>query len=178
MIDEAAKTVRTSNGKASLILHSLTGGDEIKAYGGKDQDFWISAKNVNLPHPSGNPSWHWGHLEISPAAGNKSDLLMHVLTVADGEPVSVPAVSAIRGEGVQGARRGDICAVFTTGTSAEKNAVSFTAEGGKTRYFVGGLAAGSWKVSVNGTVVAEKSVSYESGLLVFEAEGGRVSVTR
>ena len=171
-------TVRTSNGRASLILHSLAGADTICAYGGKDREFWISAKNVNLPHPSGNPGWHWGHLEISPAPGNKSDLLMNVLTVADGNGADAPAVSLIRGEDVQGARHGDICAVFTTGTSAEKNAVSFTAEGGKTRYFVGGLAAGSWKVSVNGTVVAEKSVSYESGLLVFEAEGGRVSVTR
>ncbi|MBE6561779.1 MAG: hypothetical protein E7662_11715 [Ruminococcaceae bacterium] len=178
VIDETAKTVRTTNGKASLFLRSIAGGDEIKAFGGKDQDFWISAKNVNLPHPSGDPSWHWGHLEISPAAGSKSDLLMHVLTVADGQPDTAPAAEAIRGDGVQGVRQGNICAVFTTGTSAEKKEVSFTAAGGSNRFFIGGLAAGTWKICVNGTELSTKTVSRESGMLVFEAAGGRVTVTR
>ena len=61
--------------------------------------------------------------------------------------------------------------------SVEKIALSFTTEGeGTLHYYVSGVAAGSWTVRV-GSHTQTVTVTEESGLLVFSAPAGTVTLT-
>ena len=179
----SGNTVTVTNGGGKLVNTSLLGGDEIVPLGGKDaagnrQNFLINGVQCNDPDGSNN---EWGRVEISPAVGSKSDLLLNVLYVTDKTqtktltPVHIASDNSL----LQGASVAGITAMFGTDREKITAPCSFTVSGSDTMtYYIGGLAAGTWDVMLDGRKITSVSVSAEESLISFRAGCGTVSITR
>ncbi|MBE6611544.1 MAG: hypothetical protein E7632_03530 [Ruminococcaceae bacterium] len=178
VIDAGKRQVYFDNGKATLFLHSVAGGDSIRAYGGPGKTFWHVQHGENNTDPTELDGPHWGRVEISPKPGRKSDCMMNVLTVADGVTDTCLPVRGITGDGVQGASVGGICAVFATDTAPVGGRISFALAESEARCFAAGLAAGTWTVTVNGQPIGRAEATETGGLLIFRAPAGRIELIK
>ncbi len=170
-------------GSGMLVNTSLIGGDEIVPVGGTNaagnpQNFLINGVQCN--DPDGKTD-EWGRVEISPAPGNKSDLLLNVMYVTDLSqtkkltPVRVTSDNAL----LEGSSVAGITAMFSTAREKITASCTFNTSGsGEMTYYIGGLAAGTWTVTVNGKEIASTAVSEEEAMLTFRAEAGSVSIER
>jgi len=102
-----------------------------------------------------------------------------VMYVTDaGQKKSAPDIEHIKSEGVEGSTFGNVAAVFMTSRERLATEISFEVEGkGDMRYFVSGVAAGEWNISVDGKDCGTASATEEGGLLVFTAPAGEVTIT-
>ncbi|MBE6561198.1 MAG: DUF4962 domain-containing protein [Ruminococcaceae bacterium] len=179
----SGNTVTITNGGGKLVNTSLLGGDEIVPLGGKDaagnpQNFLINGVQCN--DPDGKTD-EWGRVEISPAVGSKSDLLLNVLYVTDKTqtktltPVHIASDNSL----LQGASVAGITAMFGTDREKITAPCTFTVSGSDTMtYYIGGLAAGTWDIMLDGRKITSVSVSAEESLITFRAGCGTVSITR
>ena len=105
---------------------------------------------------------------------------MNVLYVTDkGQTNEAPAITRISSTGVEGAIFGNIAAVFMTSRNEVYNKASFGTSGeGSLSYYVSGLSAGEWTITVNGTGYGSAIVTEEGGLLTFTAPAGAVSLAK
>jgi hypothetical protein len=79
---------------------------------------------------------------------------------------------------VEGSTFGNLAAVFMTSRERADSAVSFTAKGdGEMKYYISGVTAGEWTISVNGKDCGKASATAEGGLLVFTAPAGSVVIS-
>ena len=174
-VDKENGVVTVDNGDGKLVLTSLLGGDEFKAYGrtsvngevgpGIDGDgserFWLSGQNKNVA-PGGASSIGdkandlsvlWGHVEISANTGNYSNSLVNVLYVADSGTTVTATPTLVQGEYLTGATFKNSTSVFLTDPMHSSDPLSFTVapqEGVKEMtYYIGGLSEGHWKVYIN-----------------------------
>ena len=141
---------------------------------------------------------HWGRVEIVSTRQNREATFMNVLYVTDkGNDNRVEVRSVTLASGAEGAIFNEkIAAIFATDRNGAKEEISFTASGGsQIDYYVSGLAAGEWKVTVDGedcgtyTVSEFTKATYdkdtylatskdsEGGLLTFTASDGKVVIT-
>ncbi len=182
-IDSETGVTTVDNGAGKLVLHPLLGCGSIHAYGGDsatDPDrYWISTQNKNLAAHH-NPTC-WGKVEIQTEAGNQKDALLNVLYVTDSDNDASLDVQLLRGEGYDGAVAGNHVAIFAFGedqVAHSKQTIRFTTEGSEAiNYYIGGLAAGTWNVTVGTTDLGPINVKQGEHMLVFSAQAGAVTIT-
>ena len=181
-------TVITENGEGRLVLTCLTNGVAIEGVGGrvyksngqydpdKSTNYLVNGKQ--LISNSKKDDGHWGRIEIS-LTGSAHNTFMNVIYVTDkGQSKDAPVITAIKADGVEGSTFGNVAAVFMTSRERVGTAVSFTASGdGEMKYYISGVSAGAWKISVGGKDCGTATATEEGGLLVFTAPSGSVTLT-
>ena len=182
----SGNTVTISNGEGKLVLTCLAGSSRIDSLGGRvyDASGKYDAKTssnylvngVQLYDSTLKDDEAWGRVEIVSTA--KATKMMNVIYVTDaGQTKTAPAISSISGTNVQGGVFGNVAAVFMTSRTRVTTAQSFTVSGsGTMEYYVSGVAAGTWTVSVGGTTKTVTATE-DGGLLVFTAPAGTVTIT-
>ncbi len=197
VIDSVNKTVTITNGEGKLILKNILGGDTFTGRGGTDENgnrlnyqvnngsensyVQLSFYGRNYPTndtPSDGTSW--GRVEISPAKGNETDIMLNVMYVADNSAqIDTNATNLkayqIGKDGVllEGATAGDVTALFATSQTKLSEGFNFTANGsGMMKYYIGGLYRGTWNVYADGVKLGNVYSTNESGMVTFEAPAG------
>ncbi len=176
-IDTENKTVTIVNG-GKLVLQNLAGGDHIDGYGGAGSEFYISGSGKNLSCNDGSTDGMWGHVEISPDTGSKSNLLFNVLYVTDTDKTGVVKATKIETDTAVGAQILDLVTVFKKDKKYDSRKEIFTVSGDKTlTYRIAGLAAGTWNVTVGSDSLGDFTVKEGEGILTFNAPAGTVVLT-
>ncbi len=186
-INTTNMTAIVDNGTGgSMVLKNLYGGASIAKYGASDptgdQRYWISTQNKNVPSGSSSKV-SWGKVEIRAAVGNRSDVMVNVVYVTDSANKSnMLATELLTGTNYYGARAAGQTAIFAFGTDGKsyaRSAITFTATGSGTQdYYIGGLAAGTWQVSIGGQNLGNMTVADGEHVLVFPSNlTGTVTVT-
>ena len=186
----SGNTVITENDGGRLVLTSLSDSVTINKVGGRNAKYGegFSAKdssnyliNGNQLCPKSNTvdDGHWGRVEIVWSENSKNAKFMNVLYVTDaGQTKTAPAITEISGTGVEGGAFGDVVAIFATSRNESDTTISATVSGsGTMKYYVSGVAAGNWSISVNGTSYGIATATEEGGLLTFEAPAGELLLT-
>ena len=177
----SGKTVTEVNGGGKLVLQNVIGNNvTIKGVGGAGKNYWVNnngADNyVQLNNGKNRDDEYWGRVEISPATGKKTDRLLNVMYVCDADKSPDLTATAIETNEVNGAVIGNTAAVFVSSSSRRTESFTFTAPGsGTLNYYVSGVKAGSWVLSVGGTT-KKLTATEDGGFLTFTAPAG-VSVT-
>jgi hypothetical protein len=186
-IDEKEQTVITENGEGRLVLTCLTDDVTIEGVGGRvykngkydpinSKNYLINGKQmVTLTQKDDG---HWGRIEIS-LTGAVDHTFMNTMYVTDaGQTKSAPDIKHIKSEGVEGSTFGDVAAVFMTSRERVSSAVSFSVKGsGDMKYYVSGVAAGKWSISVGGKDYGTVTATEEGGFLNFTAPAGELKIT-
>jgi len=185
-------------GTGKLVLTSLQGNDGgIKAYGRTSKNgvvgggdgserFYISNRAINLA-PAGAGSLSstatdlaemWGHVEISANTDTTEDLLMNVIYVTDSGNTVSATPTLVSGTNVIGATFMNYTSVFVSDPAKVSQTLSFTSTGtGTQTYYVGGLAAGKWQVSIGGQSIGAYDVTADGRMLTFDGAVGAVTLT-
>ena len=168
------KTVSAVFGGGRLVLQSIVGGDDIIKIGGEGNNYNLDGEQ--LPTRGGEDDGYWGRVEISPTVGHKTDTLLNVLYATDADNGTISEAKRIDGDGITGALIESTCAVFCEEHGA-RTPISFKIPGdGKLTYYVSGVGAGAWRVSVGDTSLTVTAIE-GSGLITFVAPRGTVSIT-
>ncbi|MBE6533383.1 MAG: hypothetical protein E7678_00205 [Ruminococcaceae bacterium] len=150
----------------------------------------------NYPTGTTYDTGSWGRVEITATNASKSSKMLNAMYVTDATNTNTYSMKSITNVSSLQSSQGDfegavfegkIAAVFAkkdvtgarTGTVSymNKGAHSFTTEGnGTISYYVDGMEAGNWNVTVNGESVGTVKSSY--GLLTFDAPAGEVVLTK
>ena len=175
-------TVSFDNGKGKLVLNSLKGADSIRSYGG-DQIFYLPEANKTLnPTYATSTGDMWGRVEIRPNVGSKTNYLMNVIYVTDVETTEVLTPTLVETSTLIGAVALDQTAVFMKTKTYESSTVTFAATtygSVKMNYYVGGLATGTWDVSIGGVSVGSFAVDNTTHFVTFASNAtGTVTMTR
>ncbi len=189
-------TVTVDNGEGKLVLTSLLGNDEIKAYGRTSVDgvvgdgdgserFYLSNAGENLL-PGGatmigdknsDLSVVWGHVEISPESTQKTNQLMNVLYVSDSGTVVSATPTLLESDYMTGATFKNHTVMFVNNADYSSDTQTFVTTGeGTMKYYIGGLYEGTWKVTVNGEEIGEYDATSDGRMIAFEAPTGTVVV--
>lgn len=200
-IDTVNKTVVTENGGGRLVLTCLSSNVSIKGVGGRTYgpnnklddsasgNYYINGYGqVPINYDDGT----WGRVEISNTNSAKSTKLFNAMYVTDAgnttyyetKPITNVSTNSLSGGDVEGGVfNKSVAAAFVKRNLTKSNrltgTVSFTTEGNSSMsYYVDGLAAGTWKVTVGGKTIGRYTVSANSGLLTFSAPAGNVTITK
>ncbi len=189
-------TVTVDNGEGKLVLTSLLGNDEIKAYGRNSKDgvvgggngeerFYLSNAGYNLI-PEGATSIGdknsdlsvvWGHVEISPESTQRTNQLMNVLYVSDSGTTVSATPTLLESDYMTGATFKNHTVMFVNNADYSSDTQTFVTTGeGTMKYYIGGLYDGTWKVTVNGEDIGEYEATSEGKMIAFEAPTGTVVV--
>ena len=182
----SGNTVTINNGLGKLVLTCLTDYARIDQIGGRGtvDGKYSSAQSMNYcvngvqlyDTDMERDDGCWGRVEI--VSTSKATKMVNVMYVTDaGQVNAAPAISHITGTGVEGGVFGNVAAVFMTSRERVTAAQSFTVSGsGEMEYYVSGVAAGNWTISVGGTTKTVTATE-DGGLLVFTAPAGTVTIT-
>ena len=168
----SGKTVTVQKDGAKLVLQSVLGGDNITSLGGANKNYLVNG--VQKVPSRGSDDGYWGRVEISPNTGNQTDQLLNVMYVCDSgkTPANVTA-TAISTDDVKGAAIGNVAAVFVTSATRRSTAFSFSVtRTGEVTYYVSGVRAGKWTVSIGSSFSETVTATPDGGLLVFTAPAG------
>ena len=192
VIDSTKKTVTTENGDGKLVLTCLTtpasGSIIFKGVGGrnsgkydasKSQNYMVNNKQV-VPNDNSRDDGHWGRVEIIYATAKTDVTFMNVLYVTDaGNKNKADVVSVTNASGLEGGVfEGKIAGLFASARNGATEQLSCTTKGeGNIDYYVSGVAAGNWSVTVNGVDCGTFTATEEGGLLTFTAPAGAVVIT-
>ena len=182
-------TVTTENGEGKLVLTCLTEGNIIiKGVGGrnegkydasKSQNYWVNGQQV-VPNDNSRDDGHWGRVEITLASAKTDVTFMNVLYVTDkGNENEASVVSVTNAVGLEGGVfNGKIAGLFASSRTGATEAISCTTKGEDSMdYYVSGVAAGEWSVTVDGKDCGTYTATAEGGLLTFTAPAGAVVIT-
>ncbi len=169
------------NGK--LTTTTLLPEDPIYRYiGGDGKRFWVFLSNAGTESPTAHPVGEigWGRVEISPSVKQLTDSFLNVMYVSDAKDAQGNATSntlapstLVQCDTHEGAVTFGNVVMFSKTNTPITSVVTFTAEGsGEMSYYVGGLAAGQWLVTVGNRTAIECTVNAASGLLTFAANAG------
>jgi len=179
-------TVTTENGEGKLVLTLLSDDSVINPVGGRNEGSYSSSKSQNYMingkqnATSGNADdGHWGRIEIVWEDRTKSAVFTNLIYVTDRGNEKAPDVRAIFGaSGVEGGVfNKSIVALFAT--ERDRTSAGFSCDvpgNGDMSYYVSGVSAGSWTVTVDGETVGSFEASEEGGLLTFTAPAGSISI--
>ena len=189
--------VTVDNGEGKMVLTSLKGADDIKAYGrtskngvvgegNGEERFYLSGAGVNLL-PGGATSigdkssdllTTWGHVEVRPEANSETHHLMNVIYVSDSGTVVSETPTLVEASFLTGATFKNATTMFVNDPMHSSDEMTFVTTGeGTMKYYIGGLSEGDWKVSVNGVEIGKFEATLDGKLLTFEAEPGTVVLT-
>ena len=189
IIDNTDKTVVTENEGGRLVLTSLTDEIKISGQGGRNEGKYDGAKAQNYlingkqctSSSRNHDDGHWGRVEIVYTGKNASSTFMNVIYVTDKGNSSYAKVESITNatnlEG--GVFDGRIAGLFATDRAATSKTLSCTTSGeGNLDYYVSGLSAGSWQISVGGRSYGSYTATEEGGFITFTAPAGDVVISR
>ena len=123
---------------------------------------------------------HWGRVEIFWKSQTADASFMNVIYVTDkGNKKELEITPLSQKNGVDGGiYDGRIAAIFATDRTGAKDTISCTVIGDKTvSYYVSGVAAGEWKVTVDGKDCGTYTATAEGGLLTFTAPSGAITIS-
>ena len=143
------------------------------------QNYLINGKQL-LPMNKTADDKHWGRIEIVYSEQNKNATFLNTIYVTDkGNKDMVDIISVNKPNGVEGVLYDyKIAAIFATDRNGAKEAISCTVPGNETvSYYVSGVAAGQWKVTVDGKDCGTYTATAEGGLLTFTAPTGALVIT-
>ena len=181
-------TITTENGEGKLVLTCLTPTILINPQGGrntgkydasKSNNYLVNGKQVS-PNDITRDDGHWGRVEIIFASGSTNASFMNVIYVTDkGNKSSASVESITEATGLQGGVFMDSFAgLFATSRERATTELSCTVTGGESvSYYVSGVAAGEWQITVDGNTVGSCTATEEGGLLVFTAPAGRLVIS-
>ena len=202
LIDYDNKTVTVDNGEGKLVLTSLSGADNIYAYGRtstngvvdseryadgsiSNERFYLSGAGTAI-NPGGAESIGdknsdlgivWGHVEIQPNAVQETNYLMNVFYVSDSGTTVSATPTLVEGTFLTGATFKNYTSVFVNDVTHSSDNLSFTTTGeGTMTYYVGGLTEGEWKVSINGEYIGNYTATSEGKMLTFTGDVGTVQL--
>ena len=167
------KTVSVVNSQGKLVLQNVVGGDVITTKGQYEM------YNGSTLDAGGRDDGAWGRVEISPNTGSATNQMLNVMYVCkDGEDPELVA-TAVTGSGITGAAIGNTVAVFVNAKTRKDSEFSFTATGSGTKnYYVSGVDAGDWTVSVGGQTVGVVTATEDGGFVTFSAPAGSAVTLR
>ena len=189
------KTVITENGGGRLVLTCLSSNVSVNGVGGRaynaDGSYdCVNSKNylVNgsqlLPYYGYEYGYeddgHWGRIEIVSTAKSAAATFMNVLYVTDkGNDKSVEIKKVTQANGVEGAVFDEkIAVIFATDRNGATEEISCRVVGeDEVSYYVSGVAAGQWKVTVGGKDYGTYTATEEGRLLTFTAPSGSIVIT-
>ena len=166
----SGKTVTVSKNGGKLVLQNVVGGNTITTV----QGYRDASGTLYTAADDG----FWGRVEIATASA-KTNQLLNVMYVCDADknPAGQTATE-ITGSGITGAKIGKVAAIFVTSATRRTTALSFTVSGSiDLTYYVSGVKAGKWVVRDANGNTQRITVSEDSGLLVFTAPAGQVTLT-
>ena len=173
----SGNTVTVKNGEGKLVLQNVAGNCSISKIGGAGHNYDVGGTQIATQN--GEDDGYWGRAEIKTATGKANDIMLNVMYVCDGSknPTGQTATALASNTLVTGAVIGKVAAIFVNAADRRTTALTFTANGtGDLTYYVSGVKAGTWTV-VAGGVPQTVTVTEDSGLLVFTAPAGQVSLT-
>ena len=160
---------------AKLVVQNVFGGDTITKIGGTNNNYNVNGSQV-VPSKGGNDGY-WGRVEISPNTGSATNQILNVMYVCDDDDPNTLTAVPISNSTVKGAVLGNTAAVFVTSATRRTTSFNFTASGsGTLNYYVSGVAAGGWAISVNGVLVGTTHATEDGGLATFTAPAGTVTL--
>ncbi len=186
-INTTKKTVITENGDGRLVLTCLSSNVSITGVGGANNNYVTNGKQNTIAYETGV----WGRVEISNTNNAASHKFFNSIYVTDKgnteyyETKTITNVSTntlTAGDVEGGVFNDSIVAVFTKRNLISKSSflsedISFTTIGNSSMsYYVDGVAAGTWQISVGGKVIGTATAS--NGLLTFTAPAGTVTLTK
>ena len=167
--------VTVVNGGGKLVLQNVAGDCTIDKVGGAGNNYNVGGKQIaTIKGDDG----YWGRVEVATSAGSKNDVMLNVMYVCDAEESpQITATPITDSTAATGSVIGNTAAVFVDSAERATYEFSFTASGYESlNYYVSGVAAGEWIVSV-GTFTQRVTATKSSGLLTFSAPAGRVTLT-
>jgi len=181
-------TIITENGDGRLVLNCLNNDDvEFKLAGGRNSGKYSAKDSKNylingvqcVPNSNTADDGHWGRVEIVSTKNSKDASFMNLLYVTDRGNDSTPGIKEISGTGVTGGMFDrKIVALFATSRTRAVSELSCTVIGdGERSYYVSGVAAGEWEITVDGTSYGTATATEEGGLLTFTAPAGALKIT-
>lgn len=188
-INTTNRSATIVNGDGKMVYYNVLGGDKIQAIGGTGYDFWVgngndfdgtaaSGKQCTDEHIKKDYSEDiWGRIEVSVSGEVRTDMLS-VMYVTDKSNTSALTPKAFENNTFALTTISDVTAVFIKALDRHETSLAFTTDGtGDMSYYVSGMRAGSWKVSVNGQDKGTYTVTEDGGLLTFDATAGNVVIT-
>ena len=168
--------VTVVNGNGTLVLQNVIGNSvTVTGVGGANNNYYVRGSQLSA---GGRDDGFWGRVEIKPATGNATDQLVNVMYVCDSDNDPELSATAISNGVVKGALIDKTAAVFVTSATRRNTSFSFSSGGeGMIRYYVSGVAAGNWKVTVGGDTYAIPVATEDGGFLSFKAPAGTVELT-
>ena len=193
IINAKDQTVITENGDGRLVLTCLSDNVVLNGVGGRtytENGAYSSTLSANYTingyqdATSGNADdGHWGRVEIVWTKQSNEANFMNAIYVTDkGNENKASIRDTASDNGLSGAIfNKKIAALFATSRTAATETVSCKTFGDAKdtplSYYVSGVAAGKWSVTVNGVSVGIFEATEEGGLLTFEAPAGDISIS-
>lgn len=177
-VDKTAMSAVVTDGEGKLVLHSVAGADSIEKIGGEGYAYWINGKNcLDQYTTSDNASVIWGRIELT-AVGDLTDSFLTAMYVTDAGNENYLTVEGNETSDAKFAKVLDNVVVFADSDFrvTREFSIGITGEGLYT-YYVSGLEAGKWTVSVDDAEIKTVTATEESGLISFVAPAGKVTFT-
>lgn len=179
-VDADSMSAVVTDGEGKLVLHSLSGAQNIEKIGGAGKAYWINGRNCTDEYATDDDAATiWGRIELT-TSGNLSDSFLTAMYVTDvGNDVSEAAnVKGYESDELKFAVMFDYVIAFVDSHNRISDEFTFGVQGtGLYNYYISGIEAGTWNVKVNGESVASFTVSEEGGIATFIAPAGKVTVT-
>jgi heparin/heparan-sulfate lyase len=177
----AGDLVTITAGSGRLFSRTLLPASaRIRKVGGAGHEFWVDDPGANYPLSTPDAEAGAWRVEVHAAAPATDQTFLHVLAVTDTAVTAMPSARLIDAGTAWGVEVADRVAVFRKGT-APIQALAYTVEAaaGTVRHLLTGLAPGSYRVTLEGAVVAGSPFPTSSErTLTFETSGaGALSVT-
>ena len=172
----SGNTVSSFSGSGKLVLQNIKGGDKFEAIGGIENNFVVNGTHV--PTTDGSSDGFWGRVEITTQNSSKNDVQLNVMYVTDTTNKTAYTATEIPGNVAAGAIIGNTVAAFVEETTDYDGTITLTTTGAgdSLNYYVSGVKAGKWNVSVGNTFITV-TVGEGEGLLSFTAPSGVVTIT-
>jgi hypothetical protein len=182
-------TVTTENGEGKLVLTLLSDDATVNLVGGRvyengqynaaaSSNYLINGKQNST---SGNADdKHWGRVEIVWTKETKDATFMNLIYVTDKGNENAASIEKVaNATGLEGSVfNGKIAGLFASSRTGATEALSCITEGEDSiDYYVSGVAAGEWSVTVDGKDCGTYTATAEGGLLTFTAPAGDVVIT-
>ena len=188
-IDSKKQTVITKNGDGRLVLTCLSDNVTITGVGGRNSGSYDATKSQNyiingkqcVPKSKTADDKHWGRVEIEyNDKSSKTATFMNVLYVTDADRDDMATVTETSSENglTGGVFNKKVAALFATSRSRATSTVSCKTTGSASMdYYVSGLAAGKWTVTVDGKTVGTFEATDEGGMITFKASAGVITLS-
>ena len=187
-VDTEKQTVVTENGEGRLVLTCLSDGVTINKVGGRNDGKYYADMSSNyliegrqlVPQSNTSDDGHWGRIEILYVKPTQNAKFLSVIYVTDAGNENMQSVRRVSSEGglTGGVYDKSIAVLFATSRERATDTVSCKTFGsGEMSYYVSGVSAGKWAVSVDGESIGVFEATEEGGLLTFTAPAGIVSIS-